>query len=99
MSLPFRTVASAVPHAQGNVSGSSGCLALVLRQVAARARSTAIKGRWKISGNELCVSVPIGADYCCRTAVRSGKSFILRANRQDLYEAEVEARSAKFHFD
>ncbi len=45
------------------------------------------------------MSVPIGADYDCRTAVRSGKSFILRANRQDLYEAEVEARSAKFHFD
>ena len=45
------------------------------------------------------MSVPIGADYYCRTAVRSGKSFILRANGQDLYEAEVEARSAKFHFD
>ena len=57
------------------------------------------KGRWKISGNELCVSVPIGADYYCRTAVRSGKSFILRANGQDLYEVTVEARSAEFHFD
>ena len=45
------------------------------------------------------MSVSIGADYYCRTAVRSGKSFILRANRQDLYEVEVEARSAEFHFD
>jgi len=45
------------------------------------------------------VSVPIGADYDCRTAVRSGKSFILRTNGQGLYEVEVEARSAEFHFD
>lgn len=57
------------------------------------------KGRWKISGNELCVSIPTGSAFYCRTAVRSGKAFIFRANGQDLYEMTAEAPSANYRFD
>ena len=83
------------------IATTAPCVALVALRGTAKSvevgRSS--KGRWKISGNELCASVPIGANYYCRTAIRSGKSFILLAGGQDLYEVTVEARSAKFHFD
>ena len=57
------------------------------------------KGRWKVSGNELCVSIPAGAAFHCRTVVRSGTAFVFRANGQDLYEFTVEAPSTKYRFD
>jgi len=57
------------------------------------------KGHWKISGNELCLSVPVGAAFECRTVVRAAKRYVLRANGQDLDEVTVEALSAKYHFN
>lgn len=32
------------------------------------------RGRWKVSGNELCASITTGSAFYCRSAVRSGKA-------------------------
>jgi hypothetical protein len=55
-------------------------------------------GHWRISGNELCLSVPAGAAFECRTVVRAAKGYVFRANGQNLYEVTVEAPSARYHF-
>jgi len=57
------------------------------------------KGRWKIAGNELCVSTTAGSEFECWTVARAGKVYLLRANGQDLYEVNPERPSAKYPFE
>jgi hypothetical protein len=57
------------------------------------------KGRWKIDGKELCLSIPVEASFDCWAVARAAKSFIFRANGQDQFEVTAEEPSAKYHFD
>ncbi|WP_084461628.1 hypothetical protein [Curvibacter gracilis] len=57
------------------------------------------RGRWKIVGNELCVRINESAAPECWTALRKGKTYLLRAQGQDLYEVTPEPLSSKFPFD
>ncbi|MBV5295477.1 MAG: hypothetical protein JZU58_24340 [Curvibacter lanceolatus] len=57
------------------------------------------RGRWKIVGNELCVRINESAAPECWTVLRKGKTYVLRAQGQDLYEVTPEPLSPKFPFD
>jgi hypothetical protein len=57
------------------------------------------RGHWKIVGNELCVSISEGADPECWTVMRQGRTYVLRAHGQNLYEVTPEPLSSKYPFD
>lgn len=57
------------------------------------------RGRWAITGNELCVTISAGVDPECWTVLRQGRSYLLRAHGQDLYEVTPEPLSSKYPFD
>jgi hypothetical protein len=57
------------------------------------------KGRWKIDGDELCLSAPAGAGFECWTVVRSGGKYVFRTNGQAVFEVTTEAPSPKYRFD
>jgi hypothetical protein len=57
------------------------------------------KGRWKVSGKELCLSTPNAAGFDCWTVARAGAGFVFRTNGGDAFEVTAEPPSPKYRFD